>query len=350
RPWGGVDGAFGLQWSDRDFVAIGEEAFVPASRSRDLGLFWIGERRFGDVKLEVGARHDRNEVAVDASEAIGPSRDFDTTSASAALKWDATDALHFSFGLDRAQRSPTAEELYSDGLHVATASVELGAPDLDVETANRAELGLHWHAGALKFNAALYEVRFADFIYLADTGIDSDEGPVRAWTQGDARFRGAEASLDWSIADNATGAWALRVFGDVVRGELDGSGTRNVTLALEDGPVDVSLSNSGNLPRIAPSRIGGELRWERGPLHASLGAVRYARQDDVAAFETPTPGYTLVDTHISWHVDTESGNGWELFLDGRNLLDEDARVHTSPLKDLAPLPGRGVTVGVRAYF
>ncbi|WP_119717570.1 TonB-dependent receptor domain-containing protein [Cognatilysobacter tabacisoli] len=350
RPWGGVDGAFGLQWSDRDFVAIGEEAFVPASRSRDLGLFWIGERRFSDVKLEVGARHDRNEVAVDASEAIGPSRDFDTTSASAALKWDATDALHFSFGLDRAQRSPTAEELYSDGLHVATASVELGAPDLDVETANRAELGLHWHAGPLKFNAALYEVRFDDFIYLADTGVDTDDGPVRAWTQGDARFRGAEASLDWSIADNASGAWNLRVFGDVVRGELDGSGSRDVSLALEDGTVDVSLPNSGNLPRIAPSRVGGELRWERGPLHASLGAVRYARQDDVAAFETATPGYTLVDAHVSWHVDTESGNGWELFLDGRNLLDEEARVHTSPLKDLAPLPGRGVTVGVRAYF
>ena len=132
--------------------------------------------------------------------------------------------------------------------------------------------------------------------------------------------------------------------------ERFGERIAELAATAEGGPVDVSLSNSGNLPRIAPSRIGGELRWERGPLHASLGAVRYARQDDVAAFETPTPGYTLVDTHISWHVDTESGNGWELFLDGRNLLDEDARVHTSPLKDLAPLPGRGVTVGVRAYF
>ncbi|MBW3549518.1 MAG: TonB-dependent receptor, partial [Proteobacteria bacterium] len=106
----------------------------------------------------------------------------------------------------------------------------------------------------------------------------------------------------------------------------------------------------GNLPRIAPSRLGGELRWEHGPLRASLGAVRYARQDDVAAFETATPGYTLVDAHLAWHVDTSGGNAWEMFLDGSNLLDEEARVHTSFLKDLAPLPGRGVAFGVRAFF
>ena len=87
-----------------------------------------------------------------------------------------------------------------------------------------------------------------------------------------------------------------------------------------------------------------------GDWRASLGAVRYARQDDVAAYETETPGYTLVDAHIAWHRDTPAGNAWEVFLDGSNLLDEEARVHTSFLKDVAPLPGRGVGFGVRAFF
>ena len=59
--WAGWDGAFGLQASRRDFIAIGDEAFVPASDSRDTGLFWIGERDLGQVKLELGARYDRNE-------------------------------------------------------------------------------------------------------------------------------------------------------------------------------------------------------------------------------------------------------------------------------------------------
>ena len=44
------------------------------------------------------------------------------------------------------------------------------------------------------------------------------------------------------------------------------------------------------------------------------------------------------------------GNALELFVDGNNLLDEEARPHTSFLKDLAPLPGRNIAAGVRLFF
>ncbi len=353
NPWAGWNGAFGLQYGKRDFRAIGAEAFVPASQSRDGGVFWIGEREFGPVKLELGARHDRNKIDV-ADGAIGPDRDFSTTSASASARWNFGEDFHLSFGLDRAQRSPTAEELYSSGVHVATASIELGSPQLKEETANRAEIGLHWHNGPLKLSASLYHVRYDDFIYLADTGVEEHDGPVRLWTQGDARFSGAEAEADWTFLDNDSGAWALRVFGDVVRGKLDGSGSREVAFAVPHGDhshdYTADLAQGGNLPRIAPWRVGGELRWSRGPLRASLGAVRYARQDRVAEHESQTPGYTLVDAHLSWHADTAAGNAWEVFLDGSNLLDKEARAHTSFLKDVAPLPGRGVAFGVRMFF
>lgn len=356
QPIGGWDGAFGVQWSQREFLAVGDEAFVPGSEARDLGVFWIAEHGFFEdrTQLEIGLRHDRNEVDVADGGAIGPDRDFDTTSLSAALRWNLSDAAHLSFGLDRAQRSPTAEELYSNGLHVATGSVELGAPDLDVETANRAEIGVHWHNGPLELAASIYHVRYDDFVYLAETGIDEGDGPVRAWTQQDARFDGAEASLDWTFLENRTSAWALRVFGDVVKAELDGSGTRDINVAVPHGDhahhYDVSLPNSGNLPRIAPARVGGELRWESAAWRASVGAVRYAEQDDAAEYETVTPGYTLVDAHLAWHLDTPGGNAVEVFVDGNNLLDEEARPHTSFLKDLAPLPGRGIEFGVRGFF
>jgi iron complex outermembrane receptor protein len=39
-----------------------------------------------------------------------------------------------------------------------------------------------------------------------------------------------------------------------------------------------------------------------------------------------------------------------LFASGHNLLDEEARRHTSPLKEYAPLPGRSLTAGVRLEF
>src|SRR5690606_24905569 len=128
-----------------------------------------------------------------------------TTSASISLEWEASDALHVALGLDRAQRSPTSEELYSNGTHVATGSIELGRPELKAETANRAELGVHWHAGRLSLGGSLYHVHYDDFIYLADTGVEEHGIPVRAWIQDNARFRGFEAEAEWNFLDNASG-------------------------------------------------------------------------------------------------------------------------------------------------
>ncbi|HEU4814197.1 MAG TPA: TonB-dependent receptor, partial [Xanthomonadaceae bacterium] len=332
-PLAGWRGAFGLQWSTRDFVAIGEEAFVPGSQGRETGVFWIGERPFaagehGRFKLEAGARLDRNAIEVDAATA-GPDRDFSMASASVALHWEANEAFHATLGLDRAQRAPTAEALYSDGAHVATGSYERGDAALDEETATRMELGLHWHGERVRIDGALYRVDFDDFLYLTATGTEFDHLPVRQWRQADARFTGIEAEADVVLSDSDRGLWTARVFGDRVRAELD---------------------SGGYLPRIAPARIGAGLDWESGPWRASLDATRTFRQDEVAEGETATPGYTLVDAHLAWHQDTDAGNAWEVFLDASNLLDEEARPHVSFLKDVAPLPGRGIAFGIRAFF
>lgn len=351
RDWAGWNGAFGLQGAQRDFAALGDEAFVPGSDARDLGMFWIGEREFGAVRLDLGARYDRNRIEPD----IGRTRDFDTSSFSAAVRWDVSDALHLNVGLDRAQRAPAAEELYSEGLHVATSSFEFGDADLDVETANRAEVGLHWHTDNLRIGASLYYVDFDDYIYLADTGVEDEDTPARVWTQGDARFTGGEIELDWTFLSNASGEWTLHAFGDMVRGRLTGSGVRTVAFSIEheDGDVEdftADIARSGDLPRLAPGRFGAELRWSNAHWRAGIGAVRYLRQDRTGAFEEETAGYTLVDADLAWHLDTASGNAWEVFVKGDNLLDEEARPHTSFLKELAPLPGRNIGVGVRLFF
>ena len=354
RPWDGWDGAFGLQAWRRRFEAEGEEAFVPGSRSRDIGLFWIGSRRFDALELELGARHDRNRVDADGARAGSPSRSFGATSLSAAARWHVGDDLHLSFGLDRAQRSPTAEELYSDGLHVATRSWEFGDPALRRETANRIEAGVHWHHGRVRVGASLYAIDYRDFIYLADTGVEDGGTPVRAWNQADARFTGGELDLQWALHEGLHGSWTLRTFADAVRGRLDGDGTRTVSFAVPHGDHlhvhTAELALDGNLPRLAPRRTGAELRFESDAWRAGIGAIHHARQHRVAAHEPPSPGYLLVNANLAWHRDTADGSAMELFVDASNLLDREARPHTSFLRDLAPLPGRSVAAGIRFFF
>ena len=324
NEFNGWRGAVGLQYGHRDFSAIGDEAFVPPSISRDLGLFVLQERDFGDFKLELGARHDR--VSVDPEN--GATVDRNATSLAVGGLWHFSDVMHLSLNLDRAERAPTAEELFSDGPHIATQSFEIGNAGLDVETSTSAEIGLHLHQGRFEGKASVYRSSYGNYIYLVDTGAEEDDLPVRAWVQGDATFTGWELEGSVDLFENASGLWQLRVFADAVDAKLDGG---------------------GRLPRIAPGRVGADLNWSLDGWRARVGAVRVADQDDVAEFESPTEGYTRVDAGLAYHWDVGSA-GWEAFFEGRNLTDEDARVHTSYLKDFAPLPGRNLAVGLRVAF
>ena len=350
NPIAGWNGAFGLQIGHVDFGAVGEEAFVPPSVTDTRGLFVVQEKEFGPVKLEFGGRHERVEIDPQA----GQSRTFDASSLSGAAIWHLSDVFDLRLGADISERAPTNEELFAAGPHIATRSIEIGDDALDTERGQRLEVGVHAHTGFVEFKAAVYQTKFDRFTYLADTGVQEQGFPVRLWTQGDATFRGAEAEAKFHLLESDAGDFDLRVFGDIVRAELDGSGTREVAFAVPHGDhahnYTVDIAQGGNLPRIAPSRYGADLNWTLGGWRANVGAVRYQKQDRVAALEAPSPGYTLVNAGVAWRVGEADGTQWELFLDGRNLTDREARPHTSLLRDYAPLPGRTVAGGIRVYF
>nr|WP_307107225.1 TonB-dependent receptor [Stenotrophomonas rhizophila] len=347
---GGWDGAFGLQFGNSDFGAKGEEAFVPDTGTRNVGMFVLQEKQFGPFKLELGGRHDQ--VKLDPTGDYR-ARTFDATNLSAAGIWKLNDAVDLRFGVDGSERAPTNEELYAAGAHIATRSLEIGDANLKTERGQRVELGIHTHSDRLDFSASIYQTKFKDFIYLADTGV-VESLPVRLWTQQDATFKGAEAEALVHLFEGNSGDWDLRVFGDYVKAELDGSGSRSVDIAVPHGDHDhnytVDLANSGYLPRISPARVGADLRWSRDGWRASVGAVRYSSQKDTAQNEAESAGYTLVDAHFAYRWDRSDSNSYEVFLDGNNLTNREARAHTSLLRDYSPLPGRGVAFGIRAYF
>jgi len=350
QQMGGWDGAFGLQFGNSDFGAKGEEAFVPDTGTKNIGLFVLQEKQFGPFKLELGGRHDQ--VKLDPTGDYR-ARKFDATNLSAAGIWTLNDAVDLRFGIDSSERAPTNEELYAAGAHIATRSLEIGDANLKTERGQRVELGIHTHSDRVDFSASIYQTRFKDFIYLAETGV-VESLPVRLWTQQDATFKGAEAEALFHLFEGNAGDWDLRVFGDYVKAELDGSGSRNVDIAVPHGDhnhnYSVELANTGYLPRIAPGRVGADLRWSRDGWRASVGAVRYSSQKDVAQNEDPSKGYTLVDAHLAYRWDRNDSNSYEIFLDGSNLTNQEVRPHTSLLRDYSPLPGRGVAFGIRAFF
>ena len=74
-----------------------------------------------------------------------------------------------------------------------------------------------------------------------------------------------------------------------------------------------------------------------------------ARQTRVPANDTPTEAYTLLGLALSYKFSL-AGTQTLVYLRGDNLTNCDARNATSLLRDIAPLAGRSVKVGLRTTF
>src|SRR5688572_7471771 len=328
RPIGSWTGAFGVQLGEREFAAIGDEAFVPPVDTSTTGVFLVEQLDASAWELSFGGRVE--------SQTHTPSNSlprFDDTASSFSFGGVRSFAEGYAFVASAAlsQRLPVAEELYSDGPHLASGIVQIGDASLNEETARHLDLGVRGDVTRLEWSVTAFHTEYDDFIYLADTGnLDPvEEVPVFVYTQADADFSGVETEVFVPLFDTDKSELDLRLFADYVRGKL---------------------ARGEPLPRMPPLRYGARLEYHDERLLVGLEASRYDDQDDVARFEERTPGYLLTNADMRWRLIGVTGMELELFLNAANLGDEEARKHTSFVKDVAPLPGRNYALGIRSRF
>lgn len=322
----GFEGASGIQISSREFSAIGEEAFVQPVDTQTFGLFYVGQRRFGELGLEAGVRYEH----VDQDPTTGEKRSFDLGSASLGLIQPLGERWTLSGQLDYSARAPIAEELFSDGPHLATQSIEIGDSSLNEETAANLSAMLRYAFASVDFSLSAYITDFGDFIYEANTGTEIDELPVLQWTQADATLRGFDADATWRAMDWQGGGLTFNAGFDSVRAQLNSG-------------------NNRNLPRIPPQRWRLGALFDLDSLQAEISWRRVSDQEKVGIAELPTEGYDDLRLHIGYSLDVGK-NPIQLFLSGRNLTDDEQRLHTSFIKDLAPQLGRTIEAGVQMQF
>jgi len=331
RPLFGVEGAIGLQHKKVDFVAEGEEAFVPPSDTQETSLFAFEEWRPDDLwTLQASGRVEN--VQIDAPNLPG----YDDT------------ALGFSVGAIRllgdshsvalnyalSERHPNASELYSDGAHVAVQRIERGSVIqglglFDKETSSNFDLTFRGENQRIDWSVTAFLNDVDDYILLSPTGVIdiAEELPVFVYVQTDARLYGFEGEARIELLDSDAGHLHTRLFTDFVYGENENTGDY--------------------LPRLTPLRYGIGLHYTRDGFAAEAEAMFHADQQKRASNELPTDSYTLVSAELSYEFGEPDVF---VFLRGTNLTDEDARQHASPLKDLVPLPGRSLQLGLRYDF
>ncbi|WP_171012114.1 TonB-dependent receptor domain-containing protein [Acidovorax sp. NB1] len=321
EPIAGFKGVIGLQTSQRKFSAEGEEAYVQPTVTRRTGLFALEEYRLGDWRFEAALRHDRQTARAETSDI---ERSHNGTSASLGAVWKFTPGYQLGASFTRASRAPSAEELYARGLHMATSTYERGDASLRSETSQNFDLSLKKTAGDTTFGVSVFRNRINNYIY--GRTLDALDGlQLLQYSQADATFTGIEGQVRQRLNRNL----GITLFGDTVRARIDGA---------------------GNLPRIPATRAGLRLDGNWNAWEGQVEWVQVARQNRIAAFETATPGYGMLNVGLAYNGQFSGGTPWQVYLKGTNLTDRLAYAHTSFIKNAAPLMGRNLTVGVKVAF
>ncbi len=388
QPMAEWHGGIMLDYKSSEFSAQGDEAFAPPSETDTFAIALIEEKHFGDVLVQLGARvehvsvksgevtihevefhhHDEEEGGEEAGEeeheeeVFSFEESYTPYSLSVGAVWDFTPGYNVGVSLSHSERAPSAAELLSFGPHIATGTFEIGAlfeaheeddeihfepisGTPEMEKSNNIDITFRKFEGdvGIIVNAFYNQVNnyYAQFdtelFAEAGHGHEEEEGegegeedhhegelPVFLFQSADASLYGIEAQGVWKINKH----FKASAFADYVRAELD------------DG---------GNLPRIPPMRVGASFDYEYEYISANLSWTHYADQDDVAALETETDGYNWVNASFDFSIPYEEGD-LTFFLKAENLGDEEARVHSSFIKNLAPKPGRNYRVGIRGTF
>lgn len=333
-------GVMGIQLQNRNFSAKGEEAFVPSSLSQSAGLFMLEKREWQQWRFEVGGRFEH--TAHNPQAALLQTRDFNLYSVSAGSAWKFMEGYQVDLTATRGQRAPNTVALYADGRHIATNTFEQGDQALRKETSNNFDIALQKTTGTITGKVNLFYNHINDYIFqrsrdsngdgfadrVNDEGLLDRHGAflVQDFSQTRAKFYGVEAEAIVALLPDTLN---LRLFTDIVYGKL---------------------KDNGSIPRMTPQRFGFDLDYRKNAWQANFNLTRVTRQDRVAVLETETSGYTLMNAEMGYHMKLTKSVHYTLFLQGRNLLDSDIRVHTSFLKDSAPLPGRAIVAGIRGAF
>lgn len=325
KAFGNLSGAMGVQASKRDFEAIGEESFVPPSTTNQAGIFTLQRLDLAPFALEGGLRLEQQDITADS---VDYDRDFTTVSVSFGASRQLGNGWMTGISLSRTERAPNAEELLSDGPHMATSTYELGDKTLSKETGLGVEATLKKTDGPVTGAVNLFFNDYDNYVYERLTGADQDGLPVAQFTATDARFWGFE-----------------------VEGEAKLFSNDMLTVAL-DGGLDyvraTDRSNHAPLPRMPALSLRSGLAAEFATVSVRVETVWTDKQKRTTEFELPTDSSTVFNASVDWHP-LESQDV-TLLLEARNLTNEEVRYSTSFLKDVLPQPGRDFRLTLRAGF
>lgn len=331
-----TSGSLGLDFRRRNY-ASGCFSFTPPTIERSSGAFLyqragLGAWEFGG-SLRVDGRVVEPESRLVNKAGVIRKRSFLGWSGALSVDRDVAENLTAEVVLLRSFRSPSLEELFSDGPHLAAFTYEVGNADLGTESGLGIESTVRWgdkSSGDADVRLTAYANEVHGYIHAVDTGEieygSGEDGSLARW-----QFRGEGVRITGfeTSAGVHLGRYDLRTTASYVRG----------TRKSDGAPLPLMPPLSGQLEATG--------RWQR--VEASVTARGAAAQERLGEFEEATAAYLVWDAGVTWsHLGADQLH--EVIFRLQNAGDAVYRNHLSRIKSILPEPGRSFSLVYRMSF
>lgn len=325
RRHGHFSGTFGFDGYHRKFLVNSSEALIQGAVGQTLSSAYVLEQvDLRRITLQFGGRVENSRYR--PSNSGPPNRDLTGFSGAIGLRAGLWENGAFTANFSHATRLPDLEEFYNDGPHDDTVSFEIGDPNLRKEVSDALDVSVRHQSKHIRADFNIFHYRVRNFVYLMPTGVkDPDtELEIANYVQANARFKGAEAFLDFDVIPS------LAVFAgaDYVRARF---------------------ISGGDLPRIPPlrGRFGLDAHFRSATVRPEVIVVH--TQNRVFTDETPTAGYTVYNLTGSYTFYLRR-TAHTLAANAFNLTNKLYFNHVSFVKEYTPEIGRGVRFSYTVRF
>jgi iron complex outermembrane receptor protein len=335
----------------------GSEFLVPDYNTFGIGMFIYEKKTWVKNTFNIGARYDYRsnkggELIEGGTTIFTPfTNKFSNISGAMGYTHEFNHHLNFKANAGSAFRSPSIPELASNGVHEGTFRYEIGNPGLSPERSYQEDATLEFDAKAVSGSIGIYTNYIHNFIYASNTAnetkaVTDENGNISDYSvyrygQVNATLSGFEGSLTFHL-------------GNLIHFDNSFGYTHAQNMTLNRPLAFIPAASLRNTLRLEPKIKGTRESF------FSVGIENFWDQNRVDnTFETPTSGYTLVNTGIGTTL-VMGKQTLKLSVSANNLLDlkyYDALSRFKPGRlDLTnPTfgvynPGRNVTFGVYLPF
>ncbi|HUH33755.1 MAG TPA: TonB-dependent receptor, partial [Daejeonella sp.] len=288
RATNGWEPVIGVAGSFQDNKNKAPELLIPDYKANDAGVFAYAKKTWVNSTFNLGLRFDYRNVKGFEMEEEGElkfsdfSNNFSNLSGAGGFTHEFNENLNFKSNIGSAFRSPNIAELSADGVHEGTFRYEIGNTNLKPERSLYADVALEYNSDKLQASLGLYNNHIANYIYSRQINneaiqVESETLPVFRFVQADANLYGAEVALTFHPIE---------------------------ALHFENSFAFTHARNretNTDLPFIPAAVLHNELRLEPNipgsarKTYISIALNNVFKQNRIDQFETPTPGYTLVN-------------------------------------------------------